>query len=239
MKKIRVLVADDEPLARQKLRNLLRKDPEIELVAEAINGKETLDSIRQFRPDLLFLDVQMPGADGFQVLESLDLEAAPYVIFVTAYDQYAIKAFEVHALDYLLKPFDRQRFLKTLEHAKEEISKTRENHSKHLLRLIIKSEGCIFLLKVNDIDWIGAEGNYISIHSGKESYLLRQTISSVESRLDPSQFLRIHKSTIIRIDRIRELQPWFHGEYRVVLHDGTEFMLSRTYREKFLKILSG
>src|SRR5215210_1669372 len=239
-KPIRVLLVDDEPLARDMIREMLVDDPEVEIVGECVNGREAVEAIQEHNPDLIFLDVQMPEIGGFDVLETLKSVHVPHVIFVTAYDQYAVRAFEVHALDYLLKPFDRERFDSAWRRAKSHILSTRNGEmdqrilaileelkagSKYLERLVIKSGGRVFFLDTDDIDWIEAEGNYVSVHTGKKSHLLRETISSLEAQLDPKKFLRIHRSSIIKIDRIKELQPWFHGEYRVLLMDGTQLTL--------------
>lgn len=249
---IRVLIVDDEPLAREMLREMLQGDEQVTIVGESTNGREAVESIRENAPDLLFLDVQMPELGGFEVLEALGKNRIPHVIFVTAYDHYAVRAFEVHALDYLLKPFDQERFDVAWKRAKAEVVRARNGGvdqriltlleelkagSKFLERLVIKSGGRIYFLETNDIDWIEAEGNYVSVHSGKKSHLLRETISSLESQLDPRKFVRIHRSSIVRIDRIQELQPWFHGEYRVILNSGTQLTLSRNYREKLQEAL--
>lgn len=250
---IRVLIVDDEPLAREMLREMLEADQDVEIVGERSNGREAVEAIRVHSPDLLFLDVQMPEVGGFEVLEALGTGPMPHVIFVTAYDQYAVRAFEVHALDYLLKPFDRERFDLSWQRAKSQIVREKDGgtdqrilalleelkagSSRYLERLVIKSGGRIYFLETNEIDWIEAEGNYVSVHSGKKSHLLRETISSLESQLDPRKFLRIHRSSIVRIDRIKELQPWFHGEYHVILQNGTQLMLSRNYREKLQEAL--
>lgn len=251
-KPIRVLLVDDEPLAREMIREMFKDDPEVEVVAECVNGREAVEAIQEHNPDLIFLDVQMPEIGGFDVLEALKSVHVPHVIFVTAYDQYAVRAFEVHALDYLLKPFDRERFESAWKRAKSHILATRNGEmdqrilaileelkagSKYLERLVIKSGGRVFFLDTDDIDWIEAEGNYVSVHTGKKSHLLRETISSLEAQLDPKKFLRIHRSSIVKIDRIKELQPWFHGEYRVILLDGTQLTLSRNYRENLQEAL--
>ncbi|HEY0320722.1 MAG TPA: LytTR family DNA-binding domain-containing protein [Pyrinomonadaceae bacterium] len=251
-KPIRVLLVDDEPLAREMIREMLKDDSESEVVAECVNGREAVEAIQEHDPDLIFLDVQMPEIGGFEVLEALKSVHVPHVIFVTAYDQYAVRAFEVHALDYLLKPFDRERFESAWRRAKLHILATRNGEmdqrilaileelkagSKYLERLVIKSGGRVFFLDTDDIDWIEAEGNYVSVHTGKKSHLLRETISSLEAQLDPKKFLRIHRSSIVKIDRIKELQPWFHGEYRVILLDGTQLTLSRNYRENLQEAL--
>lgn len=251
-KTIRVLLIDDEPLAREMIREMLEGDPSVEIVGECVNGEEAAGAIKAHVPDLLFLDVQMPEASGFEVLETIRNGHMPHVIFVTAYDQYAVRAFEVHALDYLLKPFDRERFEASWQRAKEHILKEKSGRideriitlleelkagSKYLERLVIKSGGRVSFLDVEEIDWIEAEGNYVSVHSGKKSHLLREAIGSLEAQLDPKKFRRVHRSAIVRIDRIKELQPWFHGEYRIVLHSGHELMLSRNYRENLQEAL--
>jgi two-component system LytT family response regulator len=245
--KIRTLIVDDEPLGRERVRGLLAEDPEIEIIGECKDGREAVAAIETQRPALLFLDVQMPEMDGFEVLEATAGEEMPVVIFVTAYDRYAVKAFEVHALDYLLKSFDRERFASALRRAKDEIRRGRESgigarvaglleeiqsRQKRLTRLVIKSAGRIFFLRVEEIDWIEGADNYVQLHAGKEKHLLRETLQSLEGRLDPERFLRIHRSTIVNIDRIQELQSLFHGDYAVRLRDGTELTLSRGYREK-------
>ncbi|HYO63882.1 MAG TPA: LytTR family DNA-binding domain-containing protein [Pyrinomonadaceae bacterium] len=254
--RIRVLVVDDEPLAREKIRTLLKDDPEVELVGECTNGAEAVAAVEVEMPDLLLLDVQMPEADGFAVLEALKSRHMPQVIFITAYDHYAVHAFEVHALDYLLKPFDRERFRAAIERAKAQIMRPSnggrdldlrvlallrqlEANSKYLERLVVKTAGRVFFLPVEEIDWIEAEGNYVNVHTPKKSYLLRETISSLETQLDPRKFVRIHRSTIVQIARIQELQSWSHGEYRVRLHNGTELTLSRNYRENLQSVLGG
>lgn len=257
--KIKTLIADDEPLAREKLRTLLDKDADIDLVAECSDGTETIAAIKKYSPELVFLDVQMPELDGFGVLESMDVSnGAPNIIFVTAYDQYALKAFEFHALDYLLKPFDRERFQKALRRAKTHIRKEKsgevnekllalledlktggQNHnSKYLERLVIKSAGRVIFLKIDEIDWIEAAGNYVRLHIGKESHLLRDTMNGIEAKLNPDEFLRIHRSTIIRIDRIKELQPWVQGEYVLTLQNGAQLTSSRSYRQRLSEFMA-
>jgi two-component system, LytTR family, response regulator len=244
-KRIRVLIVDDEPLARGMVREMLDQDPEAEIVGECANGREAISAIKSLVPDLIFLDVQMPEIGGFDVLESFKNQHLPRVIFVTAYDQYAVRAFDVHALDYLLKPFDRERFMTAWQRAKIHISKDqldrRDQHIMALLeelkagatyieRLVVKTAGRVFFLDVSDIDCIEAEGNYVRVHNGPKSYLLRETISGLETQLDPKKFLRIHRSAIVRLDKIKELQPWFHGEYHVILEGGKQLTLSRNYR---------
>ena len=248
---IRTLIVDDESLARERIREMLEGDPEIEIVGDCANGKEAIQAISKLKPDLIFLDVEMPGIDGFQVLQSLEAAEMPVVIFVTAYDQYAVRAFDTYALDYLLKPFDRERFERSVRRAKTQLLKISDSMNErilsaleqiktrpvHLERLVIKMNGHVFFIKVSEIDWLEAEGNYVRLHSGKESYLLRDTISALEAQLDPKQFLRVHRSAIVNIDRIQELQPWFHGEYRIILREGVQLTLSRSYREKLHELL--
>jgi two-component system LytT family response regulator len=250
---IRVLVVDDEPLAREKIRGMAAADPEIRVVGECTNGAEAIEAIQTIRPDLILLDVQMPEVGGFAVLEALKDEGLPPVIFITAYDHYAVRAFEVHALDYLLKPFDRERFKAAIERAKRQIRRDQNGDGldarilalleqikepmRYCERLVVKTGGRVFFLNTDEIDWIEAEGNYVNIHTGKKSYLLRETISSLEAQLDPKEFVRIHRSSIVRLDRVKELQPWSHGEYHVILLEGTQLTLSRSYREKLQSAL--
>jgi two-component system LytT family response regulator len=251
---IRALIVDDEPPGRARLRDLLAAEADVEVVGECADGTEAVTAVRDLRPDLLFLDVQMPGLDGFGVLEALGRECPPAVIFVTAHDRYALRAFDVHALDYLLKPFDRQRFQKALGRARTQLAgaggpAARERllalleevrpAPKPLERLALKTAGRITFLKADEIDWIEAAGNYVRLHAGGEAHLLRETMSRLEGRLDAARFVRIHRSTIVQLDRIRELQPWFHGDYRVRLRDGTELTLSRGYRPKLQELLGG
>jgi two-component system LytT family response regulator len=243
--RIRALVVDDEPLAREMIREMLATDTEVEVVGECANGREAIEAIKTSTPDIVLLDVQMPEMGGFEVLESLDRKTTPYVIFVTAYDQYAVRAFEVHALDYLLKPFDRERFEAAWQRAKAQIKLDRTSRRdqdiialleelkagpRYLERLVIKNGGRVFFLHVQDIYCIEAEGNYVRVYDNQKGYLLRETISSLEEQLDPKQFLRIHRSAIVKIDRIKEMQPWFHGEYRIIMENGKQLALSRNYR---------
>ena len=238
---------DDEPLGRERIRTLLADDPEIEVVGECSDGQQAIAAVEKSHPDLLYLDVQMPEMDGFAVLRSIAGARMPAVIFVTAYDRYAVQAFEVHALDYLLKSYDRERFQVALRRAKDQIRHSREGFwnerltglledleakQERLTRLIIKSAGRIFFVRVEEIDWLEAADNYVRIHVDRESHLIRDTLQSLEARLDPARFLRIHRSTVVNFDRIKELLPLFHGDYVVRLLDGTELTLSRNYKEK-------
>jgi two-component system LytT family response regulator len=256
------MIVDDEPLARRAIRLLLKNDSEIEIVAESGSGPDAVKLIAQHSPELLFLDIQMPGMNGFDVLEKIDATRIPAIIFVTAFDQYALRAFEVHALDYLLKPFDDTRFEKALRQAKtqveqQEINKLsrklfamledreaeagaaepRAERSKYLTRLMIKSASRIFFLKVEEIDWIGAEDYYVKLHSGRKTHLLRESMNELEAKLDPEKFLRIHRSSIVNLDRVKELHAHFNGDYVVILQDGTELKLSRSRREQLQALL--
>jgi two-component system LytT family response regulator len=249
--KMRTLIVDDEPLARERLRDLLANDPEVEVIGECSDGPSAVGAIREQEPDLVFLDVKMPGHDGFRVIEEVGPERMPVTVFVTAFDKFALRAFEVRALDYLLKPFDRERFDAALQRAKEHFRRRDDDEVRQRLdalltevrgerrpmdRIAIKSSGSVYFLRAEEIDWIEAAGNYSRLHVGKTTHLLRDTMSSLESKLDPKRFLRIHRSTIINIERVRELQPYFHGDYIVLLQDGTELTLSRNYRSRLHEV---
>jgi two-component system LytT family response regulator len=247
MKKIRVLVADDEPLARERLSSLLSTEPDVELVGQARDGEEAVTAIHDRSPDLVFLDVQMPQMSGFDVIDAVGGERMPLVIFVTAYDQHALRAFQVRALDYLLKPFDRERFTDALQRARKQLEHEETGDlGRRLLalvkdlrrdqprsdRLVVKSGGRLFFLRTDEIDWVEAAGNYVRLHVGPTSHLLRETMNAIEGRLDPEKFFRIHRCRIVNMERIQELQPWLNGEYAVLLRTGTRLTLSRGYREK-------
>ncbi len=246
---IRVLIVDDEPLARTAIRNMLRRHSDVKIAAECESGAEAIAAIASAAPDLVFLDVQMPEVDGFGVLAAIQRERMPRVIFVTAYDQYAVHAFDVHALDYLLKPFDRERFDAALERARRELTAPdwsgrvlallRETRGEYLQRLIIRGQGRVFFLAAAEIDWIEAQGNYVNLHSGGRKHLFREALGSLETKLDPRMFRRIHRSTIANVERIRELRPGFHGDFDVVLRDGTELRLSHRYRANLEKNFLG
>lgn len=251
MSKIRTVIVDDEPLARRGIRAHLKEERDVEIIAECSNGREAVQVIEEHAPDLVFLDVQMPELDGFGVLEALNIEHLPSIIFVTAYDQYALRAFEVHALDYLLKPFDNERFTRALERARAQIERRSISDLSHRLqsliddlrtnqkyaeRLVIKTAGRIFFLGVEEIDWIEAADNYVRLHAGHDTHLLRETMNSLESRLDPTQFLRVQRSAIINVRRIKELHPLFRGEYEIVLRDGTRLTSGRGYRDRLQEL---
>lgn len=228
---IRVLVVDDEPLARANLSVLLRRDPTIEIVGECISGMEALAEMRDKKPELVFLDVQMPECDGFDVLEILGPALPPALVFVTAYDQYALRAFEAGALDYLLKPFDNVRFDRTLDRAKERIRLSQES-SKKQERLVIKSAGQILFLRISEIDWIEAANYYACLHVGSTTHLLRRSMSDLGQDLDQAIFCRIHRSTIVNLNRVRTLILNEDGERDVLLENGTRLRLSRRYRKQ-------
>src|SRR5688572_1979484 len=246
MKKLRTLIVDDEPLARERLASLLSAEQDIEVLRQCRDGEEAVTAIQQLTPDLVFLDVQMPVLNGFEVIEAVG-DKMPLVIFVTAYDQHALRAFQVRALDYLLKPFDRERFQEALQRARLHIQRDETGDlGRRLLalvkdlrrdqpktdRLVVKSGGRLFFLRTDEIDWIEAAGNYVRLHVGTTSHLLRETMNAIEARLDPEKFFRIHRSRIVNMERIQEMQPWLNGEYAVLLRTGTRLTLSRGYREK-------
>jgi two-component system, LytTR family, response regulator len=246
---IRAVIADDERLARKKLSILLASEPRVEVVAECSEGRQTVTAIRSLRPDILLLDIQMPDLDGFEVLSKISPEEMPQVIFTSAYDQYAIRAFETHALDYLLKPFDQDRLHAAMERARAEIQKCKDQDLSHRLlevlsavkpgkrpvplfdeRLAIRTNGRVVFLNLEEIQWIEAAANYVRLNTGKDSYLFREAISRILERLNPAHFARIHRSAIVNVTRIKELIPVNSGEYVVVLHSGKELSCSRSYR---------
>jgi two-component system LytT family response regulator len=249
--KIRTLIVDDEMLARERLVQLLKSEPEIEVVGECSDGQEAVAAIQKDAPDLIFLDVQMPELDGFGVLEAVKAEPAPVIVFVTAHDKFALRAFEVHAVDYLLKPFDRERFQKALSRAVERV-KNRENASqtqaqsallaelkspaKPLERLAVKTSGRVIFVKLSEVDYIESAHNYVELHVEKQSHLLRETLNSIEARLPADKFVRISRSVIVNIERVKELQPLFYGEYTVTLQNGVRLTLSRRYRDKLQQL---
>ncbi len=250
--KIRALIVEDEPLARERLRTLLAEENDVQLLGELADGRTAVEAIRARRPDLVFLDVNIPELNGFGVIEEIGAEEMPAVIFVTAYDQFAVQAFDTHALDYILKPFDEERFQTALDRARDVLRRrdagVLDERLKDLLqevrrphyveRLAVKAGGKILFLKTDDIDWIGAEGNYARLHMGNRSHLLRETMSSLEDKLDPEKFLRIHRSTIVRVDAIVELEPLFQGDYVVILRDGTRLTSSRGYRSNLQEFMN-
>lgn len=260
---INVLIVDDEPLARRRIARLLRAEPDVDVVGECGTGREAVEALKANDVDLVFLDVQMPDLDGFDVVAEVGAEKMPSVIFVTAYNEYALKAFEVHAVDYLLKPVEAERFQRAFQRAREFLGRKGEaqsgrrlkallsqllneeripdvvtgehiapHPSRYVDRIMVKTDGRVLFVKVNDVDWFEAAGNYIRLHAQRQTYMIRETMNALESSLNPSQFARIHRATIVNLDRIRELQPWFAGDYVVLLHDGSQLKLTRTYRDQ-------
>ncbi len=256
---LRVVVVDDEPPARAILEKLLAADPEIELAAECGSGEEAVEAIRRERPDLVFLDVQMPGLDGFGVLAELASEELPAIVFVTAYDRYAVQAFEVHALDYLLKPFDDERFAEALGRAKQTIRRDQvealsrrlvglleegagqrpERGQRYLERLMIRSGGRVVFVRVEEIDWIEAQDYYVRVHAGGKRHLLREALAALEEKLDPERFVRVHRSAIVNLDRAREMRPAFKGSWVLLLEDGTRLKIARQRRAELERRLGG
>jgi two-component system LytT family response regulator len=244
---IRTLIIDDVALARERLKRCLADEPEIEIVGECDNGEQAVADIRSLAPDVVFLDVQMPALDGFGVLEALKEEHAPAVIFVTAYNDYAIQAFEVNALDYLLKPVDCERLSKAVERAKSQrihldnrflsLLADIKTGSKFLKRLTIKLTGRTILLPTDEIDWIETHGNYLKVYAGRDSHLIRGTMQSLETKLDPEKFVRVHRSIIVNVEKIKEIYPRSNGDQDLVLQNGRQLMLSRNYRDKFFAAL--
>ena len=244
---IRALIVDDEAPARRKLRELIGREADFEIVGEAADGAEAVEAIRAACPDVVFLDIQMPRLDGFGVIEAVGVEEMPLVVFVTAYDEHAVKAFEVQALDYLLKPFAPSRFQKLLERLRRQLDQDPGDLAQRIDRLLAavrpssptlrqilveRGEGRQALLAVSEIDLVRAEGNYLRFFSNGDEYRRRGTLRDLEERLDPNQFVRLNRSEIARLEAIRELQPWFHGDARVVMRDGSVLTWSRRYRAK-------
>ena len=238
MKETRVLIVDDEALARERVRTLLSSAPGVTVVGECSGGREAVEAIIAERPDLVFLDIQMPDVNGFEVLEAVAPEWLPAVVFVTAHDEYALRAFDVHAIDYLLKPIEPERFTRALGRA-------RAAGGQKLLdlldavgtRLVIRAKGKISLLDPADIDWIEADGKHARLHVGRETHVIRQQLKRLEQRLAPHGFVRVHRSAIVNVDRIKELEPWFHGEYVVILKDGTKLTSSAAHSEALHRII--
>ena len=246
---IRAMIVDDERHARQKMRTLLEQERDVSVVGECRNGTEAVAAIREHKPDLVFLDIEMPGCDGFEVLRET-APAARQIVFVTAYDHYAVRAFEVQALDYLLKPFDRDRLASTLERVRERLrsGEDLQERLKSFLdqvkprtgtrdRLMIRSSGRITFIKATDVEWIEAADNYVRIHSGKESHLIRETMANLESDLDRRRFVRVHRSAIVNVDAIAEIRSMFHGDYSIRLRTGAEIPLGRTFRDRLEAVL--
>lgn len=264
-RKIRALVVDDESLARKALRAMLRDDPEVEVIAECRNGREAIAAIREQSPDVVFLDIQMPETDGFQVIEEVGVERMPVIVFVTAFDKHALRAFEANALDYLLKPFDHDRFSAALQKAKTQVrqrkigaisenlfsllqdmnfktndsppSANQTGQAEPFDRVLIKAGGRIYFLRTEEIDWVEAEGDYLSLHAGGKTHLIRETMGDFNAKLDSRKFLRIHRSAIVNIERIKDIQPLFKGDYIITLISGKRLNSSRSYRHHLQKLL--
>ena len=249
---IRVMVVDDEPLARRRIRDLLAAEPDVEVVAECANGRDAIQAIEASVPDLLFLDIQMPRIDGFDVLAAIGIGRVPVVVFVTSYDQFALRAFDAQALDYLMKPFDDERFHTTLHRARARLADRQgadvdrrlralleevRGRRTYLQRLAVPMGNRTVFIRAQEIDWIAAERNYIRVYAGGRGHLLRESLTSIEAELDPAMFCRIHRSTIVNIDRIQSVETTFRGEYVVVLHDRTKLASGRSYRETLHALL--
>lgn len=254
MERIRTLIVDDEPLARKGVRQFLEEDPEVEILGECGDGLEAVEQIKALHPELIFLDIQMPEMDGFAVLDAINPDELPIVVFVTAYDQHALHAFQVHALDYLLKPFEEERFQEALARAKAQLrQKNGSQLTRRIIemldgsreerqapgRIMVRNAGRITFVRVEEVDWIEAQGDYVCLHCQGKKHLVREKISDMETQLPVDRFLRIHRSTIVSIPRIKEMQPLFHGEYAVLLQDGTRLTMSRSFRDRVFERLSG
>jgi two-component system, LytTR family, response regulator len=257
---MRVVIVDDEELARRGIRTRLERRDDVDIVAECGNAKEAIEAIRRGAPDVVFLDVQMPGKTGFEVVESIGWDVSPHVIFITAHDRYAIRAFEINALDYLLKPIDDERFDVALQRARESLARDRDSDVGRRLRsvvtqlsigesdtrlkggvdrIVVRSGGRVVFVKITEIDWVEASGDYVTLHVGKRLWLLRETISEIERKLEAKGFIRIHRSTIVNQERISEMRTLDNGEYQVLLRNGTELKLSRNYRHSLQRLVDG
>ena len=255
--KIRALIVDDEPLARRGIRRLLQSVPDVEIVGEAVNGEDAVAAVEKQKPDLVFLDIQMPLLDGFSAIGKIGLENMPEIVFVTAFDEHAIRAFEINAIDYLLKPIDPERFRKCLDRVRQRMTNSRgeklddklssllqtlervesKTEKTFLSRIVVKDAERIFFVMADEIIWISSEGNYVKIHTKNKSYLLRETMDGLENKLNPGEFLRIRRSTIVRVNEIKALHTLFNGEFDVVLKDGTKLASSRRYKQKLNSLL--
>ena len=264
-RKIRALIVDDELLAHKALKSMLKDDHEVEVVAECRNGNEAVKAIRELSPDIVFLDIQMPEIDGFQVIEEVGVERMPVTVFVTAFDKHALRAFEAHALDYLLKPFDHERFNTALLRAKTQVRQQtlgkisdsllavlhdikpksnesslkpeRAAHKQSIDRIAIKASGRVYFLKTEEIDWVESAGDYLSLHTASGTHLIRETMEKFHAKLDSQKFLRIHRSTIVNIERVKDIRPFFKGDYVITLTNGKRLKSSRSYRHQLQSLL--
>ncbi len=247
MQGIHILIVDDEQPARRKIRSFLKEETGVDSILEAANGLEAVKLILEKKPHLVFLDIQMPGMNGFEVIETVGIENMPAVAFVTAYDQYALEAFEVQAVDYLLKPFDQERFRKSFNRAVEQIRLKNENaaifqkllgainrEKKYLKRIMVNAGSRLFFVKTGDIMYVSSDEKYVKLHTDKETHLIRETMNSMEARLDPAKFARIHRSYLVNLDFIQEMQPWSHGDYVIILKNGTKLTASRRFRDRLI-----
>ena len=248
---IRVLIADDKSSAREKIRQMLRQETDIEVIGECAGGLETVSFIEKHKPDLVFLEIQMPDLDGFEILRKIEPGTLPFVIFVTESESFAVKAFEVSALDYLLVPFNKERLQTAVQKARQQIENRRNGSLDKLLRafldklpngkdypdkIMLKTAKGISFINTNEVDWVEAAGNYVKLHVKESGHLLRETMNNIESKLNPDKFLRIHRSSLVNIDRIKELQPLFNGDYIVILQNDTELNLSRNYHDRLQRL---
>jgi two-component system LytT family response regulator len=248
---IRTLIVDDERWARARILSLLGPEPDFEVVRACESGDDAVEAITTLTPQLVFLDVQMPGLDGFGVIDAVGVESMPLIVFASAYDQYTLQAFDAHAFDYLLKPIDEERFRRALTRVRREVNSgnsraaalhkllaTRPAERRYLQRVVVRSAGRVILVKAVDIDWLEGSGNYVTLHVGRSTYLLRESLTSLERKLDPDQFVRSHRSAIVNVDRIRELGPWSGGEQALILHDGTQLTIGRVFRARLESFLT-
>jgi two-component system, LytTR family, response regulator len=248
---IRTLIVDDEPWARTRLASLLRDEADFTIVQSAASAAEAIDAIGALAPDVVFLDVQMPEQNGFAVIDAIGVDAMPLVVFATAYEQHAVRAFDAQALDYLLKPFDEERFARTLDRVRYELSdlqgaraslqqlmQARQGARRYLQRVAVSSAGRVLFVKTAEIDWMESEGNYVMLHVGPKRHLLRESLSAMADKLDPQQFVRLHRCAIVNVERIRELSPWSRGEQAIVLQDGTQLTIGRTFRPQLMAVLA-
>ncbi len=248
---IRVLIADDKLPAREKIRRMLRQETDVEIIGECADGLEIIAFIEKQKPDLVFLEIQMPGLDGFEILRKIETDKLPFVIFVTESENFAVKAFEVGALDYLLVPFNKERLQTAVQKARQQIENRSNGSLDKLLRafldklpdgknypdkIMLKTAKGVSFINTNEVDWVEAAGNYIKLHVKDSGHLLRETMNNIESKLNPDKFLRIHRSSLVNIDRIKELQPLFNGDYIVILQNDTELNLSRNYHDRLQRL---